>query len=34
MKAVYAVFWREMAILRRRMVKTLISYAIGPAFYS
>ena len=33
MRAVYAVFWREMAILRRRIWKTLISYAIGPALF-
>ncbi len=33
MRAVYAVFWREMAILRRRIWKTLIGYAIGPALF-
>jgi ABC-type multidrug transport system permease subunit len=30
---IYAVFWREMVILRRRLKKTLVSYAIGPGLF-
>ncbi len=30
---VYAVFWREMVILKRRFFKTLASYAISPLLF-
>lgn len=30
---VYAVFWREMVILRRRLVRVLASYAISPLLF-
>ncbi len=32
-RGVYAVFWREMVILRRRLFKTLASYAVSPLLF-
>lgn len=33
MSGVYAVFWREMAIFKRRLLRTLSSYAISPMLF-
>jgi len=33
MKGVYAVFWREMTIFKRRLLRTLSSYAISPMLF-
>ncbi len=33
MKGFYGVFWREMIILKRRIFKTLASYAVSPLLF-